>query len=192
MIMCMSQARFQSAAILIFSLLILWSPADALRSKGHGHRPFVGVVFFSSRNCPLCVNVKELLKNMKVTYPISVKTFDIEREADYLLFERMESIHGRGKFSVPLIMLGETILMGEDEIAGKLERTVQRLAVSGGSPFPYLGPGKVTKRAARRARQESPQTEPEKKVCSTCAKKGRPPSLGEEWSKLKGLIDKYF
>jgi len=150
----------------------------------------VGVVFFSSRNCPLCTNVKELLKNMKATYPIRVRTFDIEREGDYLLFERMESIHGRGKFSVPLIMLGETILMGEDEIAGKLEKTVRRLAVSGGAPFPYLGPGKITTRTASKPTQESPA--PEEKVCSTCAKKGRPPSLGEEWRKVKGLIDKYF
>lgn len=191
MIICMSQARFQGAALLTFSLFfLLWSPADAVRSKGHGHKTLVGVVFFSSRNCPLCKNVKELLQNMKGTYPIRVKTFDIESEADYLLFERLESIHGRGKFSVPLIMLGDTILIGEDEIAGKLEKTVRRLAVSGGSQFPYLGPGKMMSRAAKRPKRESP--EPEEKGCTTCAKKGRPPSLGEEWSKLKGLIDKYF
>lgn len=194
------KARSQGAAVLILLLILFWNPADALRETVNARRNSVGMVFFSSRNCPLCKDVKELVKGLKVTYPIRVKTFDIERKKDYLLFKRMESIHGRGNFSVPLIMLGDAILIGEDEIAAKLEMTVQELAVSGGAPFPYLGPGRTANRAPRRGKPQSRTVDTTKhqskksveKGCRECAKKGRPPSLGEEWNRIKSLIDKYF
>lgn len=196
--MIMSEARYRDSILLLSLLFLLWAPAADL-SAAQARRPVVGVVFFSSRNCPLCESVKDLLKGLKLTYPVRVKTFDIEQKTDYLLFERLESIHG-GKFSVPLIMLGDTILIGENDIANRLETTVQRLAVSGGSPFPYLGPRRSpshktarVKPGSRVMKEAEPETtESQGKACPTCDKKGRPPSLGEEWNKVKGLIERYF
>lgn len=209
--MILPKARIRGTALLISLLsFLIWNLFDNLGSTAEGRGPVVGVVFFSSKNCPHCESVKELVSGLRVTYPIRVKTFDIEREADYLLFQRLESIHASGKFSVPLIMLGDTILTGENEIAEQLEGTVQKLVVSGGAPYPFLGTGKAVSHAARREkpkphvnkrarvesdadrRSETQAAVPAAEDCPTCNKKGRPPSLREEWSKIKGLIDKYF
>ena len=65
------------------------------------------------------------MKVLKARYPLRVKDFDVDKEADYALFKRIEAIHAADKFAVPLVMVGESILMGEEEITGKLEKTVR-------------------------------------------------------------------
>jgi len=138
----------------------------------------VWLVFFSSSTCPHCEQVKELTSALRGKYPIRVRTFDIDKEKDYALFTAMESIHSQEKFSVPLIIAGETILIGEKEITSKLEAEVRKLALTGGARLPYMGaaPGPKTKPGSQ---------------CSDCGR-GRPPSLGEELGKLKIIIDKLF
>ena len=81
---------------------------------------------------------------------------------------------------MPLVMVGESILMGEEEITGKLEKTVRSLARSGGSPFPYLGSAQETQTAAK------PDAS-----CRNC-EKGRPPDVTDELSKLRKFIEKLF
>lgn len=149
------------------------------RKKGHT----VWVVFFSSHDCPRCESVKELLKGLKTTYPVRTRIFDVAQEKDYKLFRQLEKIHSDSEFAVPLIMVGESILEGEDQIAEKLEPTVERLARGKGAPLPYLGKdGKP-----QRVKAEAPA-----KPCRECEKKGRPPTLKEEIGKMKILLDKFF
>ena len=66
------------------------------------------------------------MKVLKTQYALRVKDFDVDTETDYALFKRVEAIHAAEKFSVPLVLVGESILMGEDEITGKLEKTSTR------------------------------------------------------------------
>lgn len=151
------------------------APANAKSSKNA-----VSVVFFAAHDCPRCRNVKDLMKVLKARYALRVKDFDVDTDADYALFKRIEAIHAADKFAVPLVMVGESILMGEDEITGKLEKTIRALARSGGSPFPYLGPAQQKKTAAKAAASS----------CN-CAQ-GGPPEVTDELSKLRRFIEKLF
>jgi hypothetical protein len=149
----------------------------------------VWIVFFSSRDCPRCQSVKPLLKALKGTYPLRTKVFDVDREKDYALLRRLEAIHSKDKFLIPLVIVGETILMGEDKIASDLEKTVRRLSRHGGASLPYLGQNK------KNGEDRTLKTEARKKAVSSrcpCAEEGRPPSLGDEWKKIRALLDKYF
>jgi glutaredoxin len=171
--------RYTGTVILAVALLCV-GPAAAAPTKGKASKKTVGIVFFAAHDCPRCENVKDLMKVLKARYPLRVKDFDVEKEADYALFKRIEAIHAADKFAVPLVMVGESILLGEDEITGKLEKTVRTLARSGGSPFPYLGSAKGTKTVAKPA-------------ASSCnCEQGGPPDVTDELSKLRKFIEKLF
>jgi hypothetical protein len=180
--------RLGVALTLIWAFVVTCAAAGPLPAKAAKASP-VWVVFFSSRNCPRCQDVKQLLKGLKSAYPLRVKVFDVEREKDYALLQSLEAIHSKDKFVIPLIIIGESILMGEDEIVGNLEKTVRKLSRCGGAALPYLGEKK------RQARERIPRTKIQAEAASSrcpCADEGRPPSLGDEWKKIRALLDRYF
>ncbi|MEW6347771.1 MAG: thioredoxin family protein [Thermodesulfobacteriota bacterium] len=143
----------------------------------------VGLVFFGAGGCPSCAHVKHLLSALSSQYPLHIKTFDTDKPEDNALLDRLERIHARNGFSVPLVLVGESILMGEGEITEKLEPIVRDLSTSGGSSFPYLGPKGKAKRL------------PRKQVQSRCACEsgpGRPPTIGEELDKLRAFLRRFY
>ena len=172
----------------VFLVLVLWCFLSPLAATGgpqasRKRSDTVWVVFFSSRDCPRCESVKLLLKALKSSHPfVRTRVFDVERERDYALFRCLESIHSDREFAVPLVMVGESILEGEDQIAAKLEQTVKRLSRSGGAPLPYLG---------RNFNNKHVVPEREREKCP-CQDKGGPPTLKEEMGKIKVLFDKFF
>ncbi|MCA1960214.1 MAG: hypothetical protein LDL33_05420 [Desulfomonile sp.] len=141
----------------------------------------VWVVYFSSEECPFCKGVTRLIQELSKKYPIKLKKFSVDKPNDHALLDRIESIHAKGRLEVPVVILDETILMGEEEITAKLEPIVRRLAASGGAAPPYLGP--VDDR-------DQPLGEKARRECSTCER--RPPTIGEEWAKIRGLLDRLF
>lgn len=88
------------------------------------------VTFFESSDCPFCENVKELVDDLKTQLPIKTKIFDINRPDDYDLFSKIEATRSPMKFAVPLVIVGDTVLMGQSEIFSKLEDTIKRLQAS--------------------------------------------------------------
>jgi len=152
------------------------SPATA-KKKGRA----VWLVFFFSKDCPHCESVKDLTKALSGKYPVRVKNFNIDDQADYAVYSKLEAIHARDKFSVPLIMVGDEILMGETEIAGKLEEKIRGLNAAGGSGLPYLG----------KAFSKTPAV---KSPCPDCDSEGRPKrrSPGDGSGKMKIFEDKSF
>ncbi len=158
--------------------LLPWSISDSAAKRAKSGK--VGIVFFRAEDCPRCRSVKILLHGLDKMYPIHLRTFDVDRPGDYDLFEKLEAIHSEDAFAVPLVMLGESILMGEDQITNELESIVKRLSESGGAPLPYLGPAAKD----RRVRKEPASP------CPGCDR--RPPTLGEEWGKIKMFVDKFF
>jgi glutaredoxin len=175
----LSLLRYSGIVVLAITVLG-WGSADAARVKGKAAKHSVAIVFFAAHDCPRCEHVKDLIKVLKARYALKVKDFDVEKDADYTLFKRVEAIHASGEFAVPLILVGESILMGEDEITGKLEKTVRKLARSGGSPFPYLGSADRRKTVA-------------KPTASSCnCGQGGPPQVADELSKLRKFIEKLF
>lgn len=165
-------------AALLLATVALGDTAEARRRK----KAPVWVVFFSSTECPRCANVKVFLNRLRKRGLIKLKTFDIEKPKDYLVFSRMEDIHSTSGFSVPLVMIGEKIFVGDVEITRKLERAVRKLAKSGGASLPYLGPPNL----------KAERLGPTRKTagCSHC--KDRPPTVGEEWDKVRRWVDSFF
>lgn len=178
-------------AVLAGLCLLLTAPHMVLCAHGRAKADpgAVWIVFFASKDCSKCKSVKRLLRSLRGVYPIRTKSFDIGRKSHYRLFERLEAIHSENGFSVPLILIGDKILMGEDEITADLEATVGRLADAGGAPLPYLGPRYKERRLPRRA--TGPAKSAEASRCD-CEKQGRPPTLGEEWSKIRTFLDKWL
>ena len=148
----------------------------------------VWIVFFFSRSCPNCEPVEELLDALKRAYPVRIKAFDIDKPECYALYQRLEAIHARDSFGIPLVMVDDSILMGEREIARKLEKMIRRLSRKGGASLPYLGPNPT------RGLEGSPRSAKatENGPCKYCNGKGRPPTIQEEWKKLRKLVDTYF
>lgn len=161
-----------------------WSQGFAASARSSAKRGShtVWLVLFSSHDCPKCESVKDLIEVMKVKYPVRIKTFDVEKDKDYSLFKRLQAIHAPGGFSVPLIMVGDTILMGEDEITAKLDEAVAGLVKAGGAQLPYLGP----------ARSSAEPKKPAK--CNDCDsdRPARPPSASEEWKTLRSFLNNLF
>jgi glutaredoxin len=172
--------RYAGIAILAVTLFY-FDHAEAAQVNGKASKRPVAIVFFAAHDCPRCENVKDLVKVLKARYTLKVKDFDVDKDADYSLFKRVEAIHASDKFAVPLILVGESILMGEDEITGKLEKTVRRLARSGGSRFPYLGSAQEKKTSAKATGSS----------CKSC-ERGGPPEVTDELSKLRKFIEKLF
>jgi hypothetical protein len=168
--------------LLAMQVLFGFGHSQAAHATGSRSTGTVWLVFFSSKDCSHCASVGELIEALENDFPVRVKAFDIGREEDYALFTRLEAIHAQKRFSVPLILVGDSILMGEREIAGKLEPTVRQLVRSGGACLPYLGP---------RQRGEKPAGNRPSSRCD-CEDRGRPPTIGEEWGKIRLLIDKLF
>ncbi len=147
-------------------------------------KPTVWVVFFGSSDCPHCARVKRLLTALTQTYPVKIKRFDIDRPDHYRLFERLEAVHGETEFKVPLVIVGDSILIGERRIGNDLEKRVRRYAGSGGAPLPYLGRKKRSKAEGR-----DPAAAPDERCACN---EGRPPTIGEEWAKVRSFIDGLF
>ncbi|MDQ7783798.1 MAG: thioredoxin family protein [Desulfomonilaceae bacterium] len=175
-----------AALAVLTALLFWWMITDA---HAGNKRNTVRLVFFSSKTCPKCDDVKQLIDVLKRRYPVKVKVFDIDVRAHYDLMERLEAIHSTEKFGVPMILVGETILIGEDRISAGLEKTVKRLAGSGGAPLPYLGPVEDAKPAAPRSADRTSRTNP---APCDCEKQARPPTLGEDWEAIKRFVERWF
>lgn len=184
----MSDARssflLRAGSILIVLLMLLsWNAAECAAKRTKKKRVSVWVVFFSSKDCSRCMSVNKFIRVLRKRYPVRLKKLNIDKPRDYALFERLEAIHAEERFAVPLVMVGQDILMGEDEITGKLERIVRRLARSGGAPLPYLGP------KGRKARERAIAPKPPEPRCEG---RGRPPTIGEEWAKIKNFFKSLF
>lgn len=164
-----------------------WDHPESSASGASKRKP-VWVVFFYSKGCPNCEPVGEFLDVLKKSYPVRLKSFDIDNPEHYGLYQRLEEIHARGAFAVPLVMVGESILIGEREISTRLEKIVRNLSRSGGASLPYLGsdpsPVPTQSPSANRDAEGAP--------CEDCERKGRPPTIQEEWKKIKDLVNKYL
>lgn len=109
------------------------APAQKSSKAGPDIDKTVVVTVFTSSECPFCENVKELVDDLKTTLPIKIEMFDINQPADYDLFSKIEATHKGEKFAVPLIIVGDTVLMGQSQIFSKLEDTIRKAEINGTS-----------------------------------------------------------
>ncbi len=121
----------------LFSIVM---PADRSWAGRKNSAPDIWLVYFGSSDCPQCETINILLDKLSNKNRLKIKHYDIEDDKNYALFKKVESIHGESKFSVPLIIISDDILVGVDEIKSKLPKFIKSLAKKGADP-PYLGPG---------------------------------------------------
>lgn len=173
------------ASLLVSMLWVVFAFAGPLKPARTGSdKPGkVWVAVFSSPECPHCEKAMELIERLKMKYPVRTKVFDIDVDNDYKIYKRLEAIHASEEFGVPLVMVGESTLMGEKEISLKLEKIVRNLARLGGSRLPYLGPAKS---------EDNPVGGSRDSDCDHCGRQGRPPTIGEELRKVKGFVDSFL
>ncbi len=147
----------------------------------------VKALLFYSKDCKSCMNVKPLIKYVNSWPKVKFKFLDIDKVDNYRLFSRMEDIHGDRAFTTPLIMVGDSILIGERDIKDNLEKIVMRLSKNGGAALPYLGDQEHwPKRVA------SQSGTPKEKEDDCGCDQGGPPSVQEEIARVKGLLDWLF
>lgn len=161
-------------------VLVYSVPSYARTRPSQGKRSPVWIALFVSPECEKCAAAKEVIKALKGVYPLRVKSFNIDKSADRATFRSLEAIHAPGRFAVPLVLIDDTMLLGDDHIAKDLEPLVRKLSRSGGAPLPYLGP------------QAKKKTSPEPPApCYECEQRGRPPDVRDELKKIRTFIDRF-
>jgi len=169
-----------AAVLLAVALLGHAEAARGRKSASDKQLSRVGIVFFASPKCEKCASVKPLIEALKRTYPVRVKSFSIDQATGRALYRNLEAIHAPGRFAIPLVLVGESILIGEDRIVDELEPAVRKLARSGGAPFPYLGRGSPSEPLAKTPTQ-----------CYDCDQRGRPPDVRDELKRIRSFIDRF-
>ena len=123
-----------STALMNCFILCFWLlgslEAQALAENPSEPAQIIVVTVFTSSECPYCENVKELLDDLKTQIPIKTEIFDINKPNDYDLYLKIEATHKNARFAVPLVIVGDKVLIGQSEIFGKLETTIKALQAS--------------------------------------------------------------
>ncbi len=108
--------------------------AQDLPPKDSKPEKIIVVTLFTSSDCPFCDHVKELLEDLKTTFPIKTDVFDINQPADYDLFSKVGSLYKHKNFAVPLVIVGNEVMVGQSEIFGGIEKTIRLWETSKESP----------------------------------------------------------
>lgn len=169
------------AAVIALVQAFAFSSLAESRQRSKAKAGTVWLVYFLASDCERCEHVKTLIDALKAKYPVRIKAFDIDKKPNYELMKRLQAIHSQHKFAVPLVMVGETILMGEKEISAKLESTVRKLARSGGAGVPYLG------HASDRTSTRTSDAD-----CRKCNERGRPPEIKDELKRIRSLLGRWL
>ncbi|MCL5122953.1 MAG: glutaredoxin [Deltaproteobacteria bacterium] len=133
----MTSLNYLKAALALVNLCVvsfcLIEPLQAQTPNGVDQESVqtVVVTLFTSSHCPYCENVKELVDDLKTEFSIKTEIFDINKPSDYDLYCKIEATHRNTKFAVPLVIVGDNVLIGQSEIFANLEKTVRSLQNSG-------------------------------------------------------------
>lgn len=108
--------------VCLINLPTLFS-ADS-RSRG------ISIEFFWAKDCPHCEVVKDLVQLLQRDYNIKVHSVDVDAESGYKSFISVGEQFHKTPPAVPLIVVGNDVLMGEAEIKANLEKKVDSLVHS--------------------------------------------------------------
>lgn len=125
-------------AVLHCCILLVFFLADTSAAGSKRKDSAVWLVLFFSRDCPHCERVVDLIDSLRIQYPVKALRFDVDKQTDYELFSRMQSVHSGETFSVPLVIIGSDVMVGETEISARLSDRIHELSGSGGVPLPAM------------------------------------------------------
>ena len=127
----------QRAAILLiplFFLVLVLAPIQA-------DEPVVRLLFFYSQDCEHCLVVMdEVLPPLQEEYwaQLEIQFVEISDPDNYQWLLDMEAAYQipPDKVSIPEVFVGETALIGEDEIRARLDETIASYLAAGGVDYP--------------------------------------------------------
>lgn len=126
--------RSARLALFLAITLTLCLGADAL-AQGPVARFFV----FEAQDCQHCQAVQEeVLGPLREQYGdrVQIKAFDIGAMANYEVMARLERQYEVAGLEIPQVFIGDTVLVGEEEIREQLPGLVSQELEAGGCDFP--------------------------------------------------------
>jgi len=166
--------KMRKTALLLTLLLIC---PGLLLSVAQAEGPTVRAVLFWSKNCPHChVVMTQTLPPLQERYgaQLEVRTVEVSDPAHYELWVRaIEMFHvPPERQGVPMLFIGDTVLVGSREIPEKLPGLIEQYLAAGGVDYPAI-PGLdigLTPTAT-----PTPTPEPTRRICAHCAEE---PAMG--------------
>jgi len=121
----------------LFLILVLFSPFEGESAESPSP---LQAYFFFSEDCPSCGGIlHSYLPGLKTTYPfLEVQTLDIKNPTFYESLVQIEKQFGRSGGELPILVIGDQILSGEQEIMEKLEPLIFEFQARGAPPLPPL------------------------------------------------------
>ncbi len=101
--------------------------------------PVVRFFVFEAQDCVVCQAVeKQVLMPLLEEYgaQVEIKRFDIGAMENYEVMVRLERQHGVSGLAIPQIFIGDTVLVGEEEIKERLGDLVDQYLEAGGRDYP--------------------------------------------------------
>lgn len=98
------------------------------------------IYFFYAEDCQACGGILQgYLPGLKTTYPfLDVQAFDVRNPAFYEALVRLEKQFGLSGSELPVLLIGEQMLSGEQQIMERLEPLILEYQVRGAPPLPPL------------------------------------------------------
>ena len=121
----------------LFLILVLFFPFEGESTESTSS---VQAYFFYSEECPSCGGILHgYLPGLKSTYPfLEIQTLDIKNPTFYESLVQIEKQFGRSGGELPVLIIGDQILSGEQEIMEKLEPLILEFQATGAPPLPPL------------------------------------------------------
>jgi len=122
---------------ILFLIFVLFSP---LEGEGAESSSPIQAYFFYSEECPSCGGILHgYLPGLKSTYPfLEIQTLDIKNPTFYESLVQIEKQFGRSGGELPVLLIGDQILSGDQEIMEKLEPLILEFQARGAPPLPPL------------------------------------------------------
>jgi glutaredoxin len=121
--------------LLCLTLLVLFLVPAAAGAD----QPVARFVVFEAQACEHCEAVREeVFTPLMEDYGsrIEIRVFDIGAVQNYEAMVHLEREYGVSGLAIPQVYIGDTVLVGEDEIRGQLRQLVDQCLQAGGCDFP--------------------------------------------------------
>lgn len=110
-----------------------------LSSPVWAQQPVARLFVFEAQDCNHCMAVKDaVLTPLSEEYGdrVQIRFFDIGAFENYEVLVRLEREHGLFGQAIPLIFIGDGVLVGEEQITDELRGLVEECLAAGGCDFP--------------------------------------------------------
>ena len=121
------------------SLLLAMTLALCLVTTAGAEEPVARLFVFEAQDCQHCQAVEhEVLAPLREEYGdrVEIKTFDIGAMENYDVMVRLEREYGVAGLDIPQVFIGDTVLVGEEQIRERLQALVDQCLEAGGCDFP--------------------------------------------------------